>query len=140
MSLKKIDLTQKVNKVTLNNTTINAINAFSGKFPQLTVKNNIDSSTNPILARISALNGLNTLQNYVVKALNDYTGCSISESSEVIKLANTLKETPVCEISREEFDVIEKAIENAPAHVKASWNDMVISLNTEVTEVVESYI
>jgi ribosomal protein S13 len=135
MSLKKIDLTKKVNKVTLNNTTINAINAFSGKFPQLKVKNNIASSTNPILARMSCLN---TLQNYVVKALNDYTGCSISESSYVIKLANTLKETPVCEISHEEFDIIEKAIENAPAHVKASWNDMVISLNTEVTEVVES--
>lgn len=134
MSLKNIDLTQKVNKVTLNT---NAISALDGKFPQLQqikLNSTAISNSNPLLARMSALNGLNTLQNYVVKALNDYTGCTIAESSDVIRLANTLKETPVCEISNEEFEIIEKSLAGLPAHVKAAWNDMVISLNTKNTE------
>ena len=134
MSLKKIDLTQKVNKITLNTNANNAISAFTDKFPQLQqIKlNNIAiSNTNQLLARIG---NMNTLQNYVVKALNDYTGCTIAESSDVIRLANTLKETPVCEISNEDFTIIERSLAESPAHVKAAWNDMVISLNTENTE------
>ena len=134
MSLKKIDLTQKVNKITLNTNANNAISAFTDKFPQLQqIKlNNIAiSNTNQLLARIG---NMNTLQNYVVKALNDYTGCTIAESSDVIRLANTLKETPVCEINNEEFEIIERSLAESPAHVKAAWNDMVISLNTENTE------
>ena len=134
MSLKKIDLTQKVNKITLNTKTNNAISALAGKFPQLKeIKlNSIDiSNTNTLIARIG---NMNTLQNYVVKALNDYTGCTIAESSDVIRLANTLKETPVCEINNDEFEIIERSLAESPAHVKAAWNDMVISLNTENTE------
>ena len=133
MSLKKIDLTQKVNKITLNTNVNNAISALVGKFPQLQQNINITaiSNTNPLLARIG---NINTLQNYVVKSLNDYTGCTISESSNVIRLANTLKETPVCEINNEEFEIIERSLAESPAHVKAAWNDMVISLNTENTE------
>ena len=134
MSLKKIDLTQKVNKITLNTNANNAISAFTDKFPQLQqIKlNNIAiSNTNQLLARIG---NMNTLQNYVVKALNDYTGCTIAESSDVIRLANTLKETPVCEISNEDFTIIERSLAESPAHVKAAWNDMVISLNTEKEE------
>ena len=134
MSLKKIDLTQKVNKITLNTKTNNAISALAGKFPQLKeIKlNSIDiSNTNTLIARIG---NMNTLQNYVVKALNDYTGCTIAESSDVIRLANTLKETPVCEINNDEFEIIERSLAESPAHVKAAWNDMVISLNTEKEE------
>ena len=134
MSLKKIDLTQKVNKITLNTKTNNAISALAGKFPQLKeIKlNSIDiSNTNTLIARIG---NMNTLQNYVVKALNDYTGCTIAESSDVIRLANTLKEAPVCEISNEDFTIIERSLAESPAHVKAAWNDMVISLNTEKEE------
>lgn len=133
MSLKKIDLTQKVNKITLNTNANNAISALAGKFPQLKQNINITaiSNTNPLLARIG---NINTLQNYVVKALNDYTGCTIAESSDVIRLANTLKETPVCEISNEDFTIIERSLAESPAHVKAAWNDMVISLNTEKEE------
>lgn len=134
MSLKKIDLTQKVNKITLNTNANNTISALAGKFPQLQqikLNSTAISNTNPLLARMSALN---TLQNYVVKALNDYTGCTIAESSDVIRLANTLKETPVCEISNEEFEIIERSLAESPAHVKAAWNEMVISLNTENTE------
>ena len=136
MSLKKIDLTQKVNKITLNTNANNAISAFAGKFPQLQqLQQNVNitdiSNTNPLLARIG---NMNTLQNYVVKALNDYTGCTIAESSDVIRLANTLKETPVCEISNEDFTIIERSLAESPAHVKAAWNDMVISLNTEKEE------
>ena len=137
MSLKKIDLTQKVNKVTFNT---NAISALAGKFPQLKQLQQIKlnstdiSNTNPTNQSLARMGNMNTLQNYVVKALNDYTGCSISESSDVIRLANTLKETPVCEISNEEFDIIERSLAESPAHVKAAWNDMVISLNTENME------
>ena len=138
MSLKKIDLTQKVNKITLNTKTNGAFSALTDKFPQLqqiklnsTDISNTNPLLNPLLARIG---NMNTLQNYVVKALNDYTGCTIAESSDVIRLANTLKETPVCEISNEEFEIIERSLAESPAHVKAAWNDMVISLNTENTE------
>ena len=134
MSLKKIDLTQKINKITLNINVNNAFSALVGKFPQLQqikLNNTAISNTNPLLVRMG---NMNTLQNYVVKALNDYTGCTISESSDVIRLANTLKETPVCEISNEEFEIIERSLSESPAHVKAAWNDMVISLNTENTE------
>ena len=134
MSLKKIDLTQKVNKITLNTKTNSAFSALTDKFPQLQqIKLNITdiSNTNPLLARMG---NMNTLQNYVVKALNDYTGCTIAESSDVIRLANALKETPVCEISNEEFEIIERSLAESPAHVKAAWNDMVISLNTENME------
>lgn len=140
MSLKKIDLTQKVNKITLNTNANNAISALAGKFPQLqqlqqkvnsTTISNTNPLSNPLLARMG---NINTLQNYVVKALNDYTGCTIAESSGVIRLANTLKETPVCEINNEEFEIIERSLAESPAHVKAAWNDMVISLNTENTE------
>ena len=134
MSLKKIDLTQKVNKITLNTNANNAFSALTDKFPQLQqIKlNNIAiSNTNQLLARIG---NMNTLQNYVVKALSDYTGCTIAESSNVIRLANTLKETPVCEINDEEFEIIERSLAESPAHVKAAWNDMVISLNTEKEE------
>lgn len=134
MSLKKIDLTQKINKITLNINVNNAFSALVGKFPQLQqikLNNTAISNTNPLLVRMG---NMNTLQNYVVKALNDYTGCTISESSDVIRLANTLKETPVCEISNEEFEIIERSLAESPAHVKAAWNDMVISLNTENTE------
>ena len=135
MSLKKIDLTQKVNKITLNTKT-NTLSTLTTKFPQLQqLQQNVNrtaiSNTNPLLARIG---NMNTLQNYVVKALNDYTGCTIAESSNVIRLANTLKETPVCEINDEEFEIIERSLAESPAHVKAAWNDMVISLNTENTE------
>ena len=136
MSLKKIDLTQKVNKVTLNTNANanNAISALAGKFPQLQqikLNSTAISNINPLLARMG---NMNTLQNYVVKALNDYTGCTIAESSDVIRLANTLKETPVCEINNEEFEIIERSLAESPAHVKAAWNDMVISLNTEKEE------
>ena len=134
MSLKKIDLTQKVNKITLNTKTNSAFSALADKFPQLQqIKlNSTDiSNTNPLLARMGNMNNMNNLQNYVVKALNDYTGCTIAESSDVIRLANALKETPVCEISNEEFEIIERSLAESPAHVKAAWNDMVISLNTE---------
>ena len=136
MSLKKIDLTQKVNKITLKTNANNAISALAGKFPQLQqLQQNINitaiSNTNPLLARMG---NMNTLQNYVVKALNDYTGCTIAESSDVIRLANTLKEAPVCEISNEDFTIIERSLAESPAHVKAAWNDMVISLNTEKEE------
>ena len=134
MSLKKIDLTQKVNKITLNTKTNSAFSALADKFPQLQqIKlNSTDiSNTNPLLARMG---NMNNLQNYVVKALNDYTGCTIAESSDVIRLANALKETPVCEISNEEFEIIERSLAESPAHVKAAWNDMVISLNTENME------
>ena len=137
MSLKKIDLTQKVNKITLNTNVNNVISALSDKFPQLQQKVNSTaiSNTNPLLNPLFARMGnMNTLQNYVVKALNDYTGCTIAESSDVIRLANTLKETPVCEISNDEFEIIERSLAESPAHVKAAWNDMVISLNTENTE------
>ena len=136
MSLKKIDLTQKVNKITLNTNSNNVISALAGKFPQFQqlqqkVNSTAISNTNPLLARIG---NMNTLQNYVVKALNDYTGCTIAESSDVIRLANTLKETPVCEINNGEFEIIERSLAESPAHVKAAWNDMVISLNTEKEE------
>ena len=137
MSLKKIDLTQKVNKITLNTNANNAISALAGKFPQfqqlqqIKLNSTAISNTNPFLARIG---NINTLQNYVVKALNNYTGCTIAESSGVIRLANTLKETPVCEINNEEFEIIERSLAESPAHVKAAWNDMVISLNTEKEE------
>ena len=134
MSLKKIDLTQKVNKITLNTNANNAFSALTDKFPQLQqikLNSTAISNTNPLLARMS---NMNTLQNYVVKALSDYTGCTIAESSNVIRLANTLKETPVCEINDEEFEIIERSLAESPAHVKAAWNDMVISLNTENTE------
>ena len=135
MSLKKIDLTQKVNKITLNTKT-NTLSTLTTKFPQLQqLQQNVNrtaiSNTNTLLARIG---NMNTLQNYVVKALSDYTGCTIAESSNVIRLANTLKETPVCEISNEDFTIIERSLAESPAHVKAAWNDMVISLNTENTE------
>lgn len=116
--MKKIDLTQQVSKVTLN--------TFSGKFAQLN-KNTI-APTNPLFAHVASLH---TLQNYVIKALNNYTGCTINASSDVMKLANTLKETPICEISNENFELIEKALAGEPAHVKAAWNDMVVSLNAE---------
>ena len=134
MSLKKIDLTQKVNKITLNTKTNSAFSALTDKFPQLQqikLNSTAISNTNPLLARMG---NMNTLQNYVVKALNDYTGCTIAESSGVIRLANTLKETPVCEISNEDFTIIERSLAESPAHVKAAWNDMVISLNTEKEE------
>ena len=134
MSLKKIDLTQKVNKITLNTKTNSAFSALTDKFPQLQqikLNSTAISNTNPLLARMG---NMNTLQNYVVKALNDYTGCTIAESSDVIRLANALKETPVCEISNEEFEIIERSLTELPAHVKAAWNDMVISLNTEKEE------
>ena len=134
MSLKKIDLTQKVNKITLNTKTNSAFSALTDKFPQLQqikLNSTAISNTNPLLARMG---NMNTLQNYVVKALNDYTGCTIAESSDVIRLANALKETPVCEISNEDFTIIEKSLAESPAHVKAAWNDMVISLNTEKEE------
>lgn len=140
MSLKKIDLTQKVNKITLNTNANNAISALTGKFPQLQqlkqkVNSTAISNTNPLSNQLLArMVNMNTLQNYVVKALNDYTGCTIAESSDVIRLANTLKETPVCEISNEDFTIIERSLAESPAHVKAAWNDMVISLNTENTE------
>jgi hypothetical protein len=116
--MKKIDLTRQVRKVTLN--------TFSGKFAQL--NKNTAALTNPLLAHVASLH---TLQNYVIKALNNYTDCTINSSSDVMKLANTLKETPICEISDENFDLIEKALAGEPAHVKAAWNDMVVSLNTE---------
>lgn len=138
MSLKKIDLTQKVNKITLNTNSNNAISALTDKFPQLQqIKLNsiAISNTNPLLnPLLTRIGNMNNLQNYVVKALNDYTGCTIAESSGVIRLANTLKETPVCEISNEDFTIIERSLAESPAHVKAAWNDMVISLNTENTE------
>lgn len=116
--MKKIDLTRQVRKVTLN--------TFSGKFAQL--NKNTAALTNPLLAHVASLH---TLQNYVIKALNNYTDCTINSSSDVMKLANSLKETPICEISDENFDLIEKALAGEAAHVKAAWNDMVVSLNTE---------
>ena len=116
--MKKIDLTQQVRKVTLN--------TFSGKFAQLN-KTTV-APTNPLLVHMASLH---TLQNYVIKALNNYTGCTINASSNVMELANMLKETPICEISDENFDLIEKALASEPAHVKAAWNNMVVSLNTE---------
>lgn len=74
---------------------------------------------------------MNSLQRYVVNALMNYTECDIASASNVVKLANSLKETPACSITEEDFSLIEKALAKSTANVKAAWFEMVQSLNTE---------
>lgn len=112
--MKKIDLTVRMNKVSMAN------------MPEFSTTN--ITTTNPLLERLGMVN---TLQRYIINALNNYIDCTIAQSADVIALAQKLKETPTCEVSEENFTIIESAIANAPAYVKAAWLNMVQSLNTE---------
>lgn len=82
------------------------------------------------MAQLKGMYG-NTLKKAVVEALSNYTDCTIEESTAVIELAKMLNLNPVTSISKENFELIEKALAKCSAEVKAAWNKMIKQLNME---------
>lgn len=86
--------------------------------------------SNPLLANMNMKN-LDTLKREVLKAMANYNGGTIEEAEEMLALIEFLHNNPVCEITDEQFAMVEHAISNASVEVKATWKSMVESLNAE---------
>lgn len=113
--MKKIDLTVVVGTT-------------STILKQFVNNNKTTQEKHPLLANFMPIN---SLQRYVVNALMNYTECDIASAPNVVKLANSLKETPICVITDDDFSLIESALAKSTANVKAAWFEMVQINNTE---------
>lgn len=71
-----------------------------------------------------------TLLSEVVKYLSNSTSFNMEESVEVMSLVDILKKNPAKSITDRQVRLIEAALISAPVDTKATWADMINSLNS----------
>lgn len=73
----------------------------------------------------------NLLKPTVISALTKYQGSSIEDAVKMYNLAERLSKEEVVELSEEQIKLIEDALSNEKASIKATWRNMINSLNRE---------
>lgn len=116
--MKKIDLTYQMRRATKK---LSLPTAQSELLEKLKMSNSL----------LTNMNNIDTLKREVLKAMANYNGGTIEEAEEMLTLIEFLRDNPTCEITDEQFAMVEHAISNASVEVKATWKSMVNELNAE---------